>query len=164
MNTKIAALALALCACGPSVSVYSPPTSDVACETDNGILVLDPVPPGWCDEVQGVEDRIFEAFRSVVPFDERFGSSMARTRGWRVVVVDALSWGDNIMGQTDCDNRVVYVNNNRPATSSLGHELAHAVQLCTPTQPWVLNGSVQDYYHSNWVPIFAALERAKLQK
>lgn len=67
-------VALLVCSCGPSVSVYTPPTSDVACETDNGIVVMKPVPIGWCDEVQGVEDRIFQAFRDVARVDSCAGA------------------------------------------------------------------------------------------
>lgn len=165
MSAKVATLAL-LCSCAGAMP--APTGVTAACVTDNGIVILDPVPPGYCDEIQGVEDRVFEAFRSVVPYDARFGSSKARVKGWAVVVVDALVWsnagGGNVLGQTDCDNRVIYVNNNRPATSPFGHELAHAIQNCQPTEPWVLNGNAQDYYHSNWVPIYTALEKAKLQK
>lgn len=158
---------LLVCACGPSVSVYSPPTSDVACETDNGILVMSPAPVGYCDEIQGVEDRVFQAFRDVAKVDERFNSSMARTRGWKIVVNDVLFWSDGvddfILGQTDCPNRTIYLNNNRPASSVIGHELAHAVQFCVPAEPWDLSGGIQTYYHSNWAPIYTALKKQNLR-
>lgn len=152
---------LLLCSCaGPMPAT---PGLSAACVTDNMLVVLDPAPAGWCDEVQEVEDRIFDAFREVAPYDARFGSSKARVRGWAIVVVPELSWsntgGTNVIGQTDCDNRVVYVNNNRPAAGPLGHELAHAVENCKPLEPWDLH----DYYHSNWAPIYAALRKHNLR-
>lgn len=158
-------LVLLLCACGSAP--VRPAPSEIACETDNGLLVLNPVPIGWCDEVQGVEDRIFQAFRTLGEVDERFKSSMARTRGWKVVVKDAAIWDDGngsfALGQTDCPNRTIILNNNRPASNVLGHEMAHAVQQCVPALPWDLDGGIQTYYHSNWAPIYAALQKQNLR-
>lgn len=154
------------CACG-AAGVVRPTDPDVACETDNGIFVMKPVPPGWCDEVQGVEDRIFQAFRDVAKVDDRFGSAMARTRGWRIVVNDVSHWSDGIdhfiIGQTDCPNQILFLSNNRPASGAFGHEMAHAVQACVPAEPWDLSGGAQTYYHSNWAPIFDALKKQNLR-
>lgn len=161
---KLLALLL-VCACGPAVAVRPMP-SDVACETDQGLLIMRPVPVGWCDEVQGVEDRIHEAFRTLGDFDPRFKSSIERTRGYKVFVSAEAIWDTPTgpaIGQTFCDTRTIRLNNNRPASNTLGHELAHAVQGCEPTQPWDLSGGVQTYYHSNWAPIYAALKKQNLR-
>lgn len=160
-------LVLLLCACGPAAPIV-PDKGSVACVTDNGLFVLKPVPVGWCDEINAVEDRVYRALSTVGRYDERFKSSKERTRGWSIVVVDAEVWTDQssgvpVVGQTSCDQRTVFVTNSRPASGALGHEIAHAVQMCMPMEPWDLSGDAQAFYHSNWGPIYEALEKAKFQ-
>ncbi len=153
---RFAALLL-LGACG---TVAPPLPSNVACATKSGIQILAPAPLGFCDEIQGVEDRTLEAFKKVVPFDGRF--TQVAFPQWKIHVIDAETWVDeagvSVVGQTYCERFTVCLNNNRPATGAFGHELAHVIQNCEPLQPWDL----KDFYHSNWGPIFKALADASL--
>lgn len=155
---------LLLCACG-SVPVTEFPER-VECETDNGLLVLAPLPETWdCRSAQRVEDQTFKVFSHLGTADARFNYSMARTHGWRVVVHKEMYWaadGAVVSGQTDCPNRIIHVNGTTPNNSSFGHELAHAVQMCEPARPWKLDGDVQDFYHSNWEPIYRELRAGGL--
>ncbi len=149
-------LALILVACGPSSQpsdpaspAARPKTPDVACTTLAGMRVMNPVPDLWCERVQAVEDRALYAFKSLYSFDSRFSEAKARLSNYMIRLNTREKMG-GMEGVTDCDNEVIYLTDVPPMQSTLGHELAHAVQHCTPTMPWDFDHGEQGWFHSNW--------------
>lgn len=152
---KLALLLLAVSACGPA--------HEIACRSKGGLTVIEPVPAGWCDELQAAEDDFIRAAKLIAPVDERFATPTKVFPMFKVHVVAAESWkqagsGLEITGETRCDAFTICLNNKRPPYGSLGHELAHAVQLCSPKAPYDFK-DIQHFYHSNWAPIYTALNR-----
>lgn len=159
-------IALALPACWPTVVRPVP-----ACVTRCGLRILPPVPAGWCAEIQPFEDQALGAYAQVP--DPRFRQACQVLGSWAVMVAAQRNFNSSsefqqlddggwqrlwVGGETHCEVSTVIVGNAPPAVGRLGHELAHAIQGCSPLPPV----DPTDPFHSNWVSIWGALSDAGL--
>lgn len=123
-------LILLLCACGP---VYP----DATCETYCGMVFVGgfarsaqygPGYPQWnCHAFQVIEDGVILNFPKAN--DLRFERTCEALSGWKVRM-DTLP--SPYAGLTDCDLKLTTIDFHPPDASPLTHELAHAVQNCSP--------------------------------
>lgn len=148
-------LILALCACGGHSKL---------CTSRCG-LEVDPytAPPGYCSRLQDAEDVTLRAFDRVATTDPRFAEACDAFRGWKITVIKGSYWetptAGKVAGLTFCLLGTTQVNEWYPNTSSssFAHEMAHVVQRCVPLPPYVGERESQEWYHSNWGAIYAAM-------
>lgn len=120
------------------------------CVTRNGLQFYGSqdayeVPADWsCRAIQEVEDVMVNGLPQ---FD---ASELSH---YRLTIVDPATptdkWGREVRGWTDCftGEMVIWAYPYHPAFSALGHEMAHALQRCTPKMP-VDPGHDAD--HADW--------------
>lgn len=143
-------LVLALCALSACAAV-SP--LEVRCTTRCGMRLDARATQAWatCEAFQRREDATLEAFSWHVR-DARFSppQSCAALHGWVVYVVPGQThWGPTggISGTAGCGFRglAIQIGDAPFHVGALSHEMAHAIQNCTPRGP----NDTGDY-HANW--------------
>lgn len=128
------------------------------CTTTCGFRA-DEVPVGWtCQDVQDVESAIIRELQSAK--DDRLKKQCDLSR-FQLLVVHAEDWwsfGRQVQGLTYCENGNVIIGNSLPKDSALAHEIVHALQNCTPLEPY----NDKDLFHSNWKRdgLYDAIDRA----
>ena len=150
---------LLLAGCTPAATTGISPTLfrspcglDIRGYTDGGVHEL------WTQaSVAAFEDRILDEFQFIG--DARFkrkANVCKLLNGWQIWLhpqgcwVDR--WGREVCGLTDCLYKLSQVGaipglNDGPDRGSLAHELAHAVQRCSPVLP--VDPDL-DEDHANW--------------
>lgn len=148
-----AILFLTLAACGGNVAAY---------KTRCGVEFQGSVP--WtADEAQNVEDRALKAFKDIRG-DDRFQRSCELIQNV-TVTFDPEPWfkamdGKRVRGVTYCWPAlwIVIGTEEDPVRSVLAHELAHAIQKCSPNRT-----DAKDPDHAGWFDegIAGAAEEAR---
>lgn len=105
-----------------------------------------------CEQFQWTEDVALREFGAVT--DPSFKDVCAAIHNVPVYVQHEPNWvdewGRHIGGMTDCRFTtipIIYVGNAHPLRGSLVHEMAHAIQRCSPRKP--IDPS-RDADHANW--------------
>lgn len=144
-----------LCSCGAAQ-----PLIRAECVTASGMTAVEPTPEHWCETLQATEDAVLKAYLKVIPHDPRFNATDSRRvlSQYKIIVRPETDWtqdrtGIQVIGETVCWYRTIYVGRVPPNQGALGHEMAHAIQDCKPTPPL----DPHDPDHSNWGPIYEAL-------
>lgn len=118
-------------------------------------------PEEFCQGLGAYEAKMLEAFNDpkLLAADARFKNACTLLKGWKVQLNDHTAWNyypdssgvpETVYGLTYCDKGYSLIDNGG---TTLGHEMAHAVQRCQPVPPIDPN----DPDHSNWGPIYKAL-------
>lgn len=150
MNKALTAVLLHL-----SVSCAHP--YGVCAPTQTGITLLgqgngptSKLPNNWtCERLIKEESRALSLFARHVTGDGRFHQSHD-FQGWELIVeptdpfIDA--WGRRVSGYTACWQARIVVGGNVQG-SSFAHELAHAIQNCSPNDT---PGVDEDTDHAGW--------------
>lgn len=143
----------------------------VLCQTSCGLKLAGPVPyrteefrgEAWwtCEQFERAEEIALDTYAVLAgPHDDRFNDGCGLIRGYTVVVMPEWDWkapdGEEVSGLTYCDSKTILVNEAPPMSSSLTHEMGHAIQGCAPKGPMpARDGGTDTQYqnlldHANW--------------
>jgi hypothetical protein len=146
-------LALSLMSCSGSREI---------CKTKCGvsfygqIKTQDTIGDNTCAELQRIEDLTMSVYSDIVT-DPRFNvKNMCQSLNGYSLWTNPEShwidgWNRDIAGMTECDTKIIEINNSPFNLSSIHHEFAHVIQNCEAVLP-ITDG--EDIDHADWTRDF----------